>query len=181
MSPWAWSVRKTSKRNKKGNCYSPSLVEQSHYDYYYYYSAVAYFGAETFRTFLSLNGSRIVASTSREHHSAQNFTPDRMEATKIPKTATRSPKMKKNIDMFPHQNLQISSFFTMILESAVWVETLSGPREWLAGPFQTHQSTDLYPQKIKNQETHELYNLVLGPQGEAVKICCFSHQNIGPV
>ena len=34
-----------------------------------------------------------------------------MEATKIPKTPTRSPKMKKNIDMFRHQNLQISSIW----------------------------------------------------------------------
>ena len=32
-----------------------------------------------------------------------------MEATKIPKTPTRSPKMKKIIDMFRHQNLKISS------------------------------------------------------------------------
>ena len=41
--------------------------------------------------------------------SDMKFTPDRMEATKIPKTATRSPKMKQNMSLWRLLNLHMSS------------------------------------------------------------------------
>ena len=87
---------------------SSFLSSGFHYYTYYQLLCICIFWCRHITNVFSRNGSRIVPSTSREHHSAQNFTPDRLEATKIPKTPTRSPKMKKNIDMFRHRNLQIA-------------------------------------------------------------------------